>query len=122
MGKCLVYIGLPSNPQFLGRQSPLEVAEVIARSTGPSGANAEYLFMLEDALRDLGEGSDEHVGDLADRVRSLMDKENGKGDCGGDGKVDCSEVKMQAVENEVERVRSGADRQAVEETEKVSQL
>ncbi len=78
--------------------------------------------MLEDALRDLGEGSDEHVGDLADRVRSLMDKENGKGDCGGDGKVDCSEVKMQAVENEVERVRSGADRQAVEETEKVSQL
>ena len=78
--------------------------------------------MLEVALRDLGEGRDEHVGDLAERVRSLMNKENGNGDHSGNGNVDCSEVKMQAVENEVERFRSGADRQAVEETEKVSQL
>ena len=53
--KCLVYIGLPSNPQFLGRQRPQDVAEVIATSTGPSGANAEYLFMLENSLISLGD-------------------------------------------------------------------
>lgn len=79
--------------------------------------------MLEDALRELGEGSgDEHVRDLAERVRSLLNEGNEKGDRSGDGKVDCSEVKAQAVENEVGRFRSGEDRQADEETEKVSPL
>ena len=73
--------------------------------------------MLEGALRDLGEGSgDGHVGDLARRVRSLV--EGGDGD--GDGRR--SEVDMQAVENEVGRVRSGEGGQADEETEKISQL
>ncbi|KAL9138122.1 MAG: hypothetical protein Q9175_000639, partial [Cornicularia normoerica] len=106
--KCLVYIGLPSNPQFLGRQSSQDVAEVIARSRGPSGANAEYLFMLEDALMDLGEGSeDDHIKDLAERVRSLMKDGNEKGVRSGDGKDEDSKVKVQAVEDEVDRVRSG---------------
>lgn len=69
--------------------------------------------MLEDALMELGEGNgDEHITELAERVRSLMKDGNEKG----------SEVKMQAVENEVERVRSGVRGQADEETEKVSQL
>lgn len=70
--RCLVYIGLPTNPQFLGAQRPDDVAEVIRRNRGPSGENAEYLFMLEAALNGLGEGSvDEHVSDLAVRVRAL---------------------------------------------------
>lgn len=70
---CLVYIGLPTNPQFLGVQDPRDIAEVIASNRGPSGENAEYLFMLEEALDSLGEESrDEHVKDLADRVRSLQ--------------------------------------------------
>lgn len=121
--RCLVYIGLPSNPQFLGRQSSWDVAEVIARRTGPSGANAEYLYMLEDALMELGEGSkDEHVRDLAERVRSLMKGGNGEGVCSGDGRDEDSDVKMQAVESEFERVRSGEGGQADEETEKVLQL
>ena len=99
------------------------MAEVIARSKGPSGANAEYLFMLEDALRELGEGSgDEHVGDLAERVRSLLNEGNEQGDRSADGKVDCSEVKTHAVENEIGRFRSGEDERADEETEKVSPL
>ena len=68
----MVYIGLPSNPQFLGRQEPQNVAEVIARSEGPSGKNSEYLFMLEEALDALGqESGDGHVEDLARRVRNL---------------------------------------------------
>lgn len=117
-----MYIGLPSNPQFLGRQSPQAVAEVIAGSAGPSGANAEYLFMLEAALVGLGEGSvDEHVRDLAERVRALMKGGKGQGGRGGDGKDGDSELKTQAVENEVERIRSGESGRAGEETEKVSQ-
>lgn len=97
---------------------------MIARSRGPSGANAEYLFMLEDALRDLGEGSgDGHVGDLAERVRSLlMEGGDGEGVRSGDGEDRRSGVDMQAVENEVGRVRNGGGPQADEETEKVSQL
>ncbi len=78
---------------------------MIARSTGPSGRNSEYLFMLEEALDGLApESGDGHVRDLARRVRGLM----GGGEGGGDV------LKGNAVENEVERVRSGDG----EETEK----
>ena len=69
----MVYIGLPSNPQFLGRESPEDVARVIAASRGPSGANAEYLFMLEESLASLGgESGDSHIKDLARRVKQLL--------------------------------------------------
>ena len=120
--KCLVYIGLPSNPQFLGRQSPQDVAEVIATSTGPSGANAEYLFMLEDSLISLGDGGgDDHVEDLAERVRLMMTGGEEHSIRSGTGTESDSRVKTQAVDNEVERVRSGSDGGAIEETEKISQ-
>ena len=123
IGECLVYIGLPSNPQFLGRQCPQDVAEVIAVSKGPSGANAEYLFMLENSLLSLGDGSeDQHVEDLAERVRLLMNGGEKKSVRSGKGKESNREVKIQAVDNEVERVRSGRDGRAVEETEKALQL
>jgi cation transport regulator ChaC len=69
---CLVYIGLPDNPQFMGPQDPQELAEHILRSEGPSGLNKEYLYMLEEALDGLSEASaDEHVRDLAARCRAL---------------------------------------------------
>ena len=119
--KCLVYIGLPSNPQFLGRQCPQDVAEVIATSTGPSGTNAEYLFMLENSLMGLADGGgDDYVEDLAERVRSLMKGGGKKSVRNGNGKDSDSRVKTQAVDNEVERVRSGRDGQAAEETEKIA--
>ena len=97
----MLYIGLPSNPQFLGRQSQDAVAAVIARSEGPSGQNREYLFMLEEALREIiggagggvgGEG-DGHVADLVRRVRGLE----------GEGVVGVFE----GVEMEVKRVGKG---------------
>jgi len=70
--KCLVYIGLPDNPQFLGPQDPQALAEKIVQSRGPSGENREYLYQLEEALRDLSEESaDEHVFDLARRCREI---------------------------------------------------
>ncbi|KAK5134382.1 hypothetical protein LTR08_006562 [Meristemomyces frigidus] len=72
MIQCLLYIGLPSNPQFLGPQDPQALAEHIARSRGPSGENREYLYLLEQALGQLGEGSgDAHVSDLARRCRGV---------------------------------------------------
>lgn len=49
------------------------MSAVIAAGKGPSGENAEYLFMLEDALESLGPGSgDRHVSGLSARVRALL--------------------------------------------------
>ncbi|CZT19427.1 related to E.coli cation transport protein [Ramularia collo-cygni] len=73
---CLVYIGLPDNPQFLGPQDPQALAEHIVKSRGPSGENREYLYQLEEALNGLSEGSgDEHISDLARRCREVEARE-----------------------------------------------
>lgn len=70
--KCLVYIGLPDNPQFLGPQDPQALAEHIIMSRGPSGENKEYLYQLEEALNALSrESGDEHISDLAKRCRDI---------------------------------------------------
>jgi glutathione-specific gamma-glutamylcyclotransferase len=70
--RCLVYIGLPDNPQFLGPQDPQALAEHIVRSRGPSGENKDYLYELEAALNSLSEESgDEHISDLARRCREV---------------------------------------------------
>lgn len=71
--KCLVYIGLPDNPQFLGPQDPQALAEHIVQSRGPSGENVDYLYELEAALESLSTSSgDEHVSDLARRCREVQ--------------------------------------------------
>ena len=72
---CIVYIGTPDNPQFVGPQDPQALAKLIARNVGPSGPNKEYLFMLERALDELcPDSGDAHVKDLADRVRALEER------------------------------------------------
>ena len=69
---CLVYIGLPDNPQFIGPQDPQILAEHIATHSGPSGENRDYLYSLDQALQELSEESrDEHVHDLARRCRII---------------------------------------------------
>ncbi|PYH92717.1 cation transporter ChaC [Aspergillus ellipticus CBS 707.79] len=77
---CMVYIGQPSNPQFLrdpALRDQQAVAEVISRGEGQSGKNAEYLFMLEKALEGLGFGNAEmHVTDLVRRVKALQKEED----------------------------------------------
>jgi cation transport protein ChaC len=74
--KCLVYIGLPENPHFLGPQEPQTLADHILKSKGPSGENREYLFMLEESLRGLDPQRDLaqidlHVSDLVRRCRDV---------------------------------------------------
>ncbi len=116
--QCLVYIGLPNNPQFMGVQEPDELARHIWRSRGPSGENSEYLFILEEALGGLGEESgDEHVQDLAKRVRAVGAEESkGKGFMGAG---DAGEVIAQmAVNNETTRVTGGIASHEQEEIEK----
>ena len=67
-----MYIGTPDNPQFMGPQEPGALAELVATSVGPSGPNADYLFMLEQALNELClESEDLHIKDLANRVRAV---------------------------------------------------
>ncbi|KAG5977987.1 hypothetical protein E4U55_006445 [Claviceps digitariae] len=76
--KTLVYIGTPDNEQFVGPQHPEELARHIFRSRGPSGLNRDYLYGLDDALRELSpESRDEHVSDLARRVRCLEEAAGG---------------------------------------------
>ncbi|EFQ98962.1 hypothetical protein MGYG_01974 [Nannizzia gypsea CBS 118893] len=76
--KCLVYIGLPSNIQFLREpalREPDAVARVIHASRGQSGENRDYLYSLETALEGLGLGSsDVHVTDLVRRVKAMEQK------------------------------------------------
>ncbi|KAJ5124246.1 ChaC-like protein [Penicillium bovifimosum] len=72
---CMVYIGQPSNPQFLrdaAHREPQHVAQVISNGHGLSGKNSEYLFMLEKALEGIGLGSaDVHVRDLVRKVKDI---------------------------------------------------
>ncbi|KAJ4319476.1 hypothetical protein N0V94_003900 [Neodidymelliopsis sp. IMI 364377] len=70
--RCLVYIGLPENPQFLGPQDPDQLARKILESRGPSGENREYLFNLEEALLRLSKDSgDRHISDLVARCKAI---------------------------------------------------
>lgn len=72
---CMVYIGQPTNPQFLrdpARREPQDVAKVISVGHGLSGKGTEYLYLLEEALEGLGLGSaDVHVTDLVRRVKAI---------------------------------------------------
>ncbi|CUS47741.1 MAG: cation transport protein ChaC [Idiomarinaceae bacterium HL-53] len=56
----LVYIATAENAAYLGAATEREIAAHIARSSGPSGANDEYVLKLAQALRDLNT-EDTHV-------------------------------------------------------------
>lgn len=69
--RALVYSASVENPNYVDRfvsPNPAaldEAAEIIAKSTGPSGPNAEYLLKLADAVKD-----DAYLQSLAILVRS----------------------------------------------------
>ena len=107
--KCLVYIGLPDNPQFLGPQDPQALAEHIVQSRGPSGENKDYLYQLDQALDELSkESSDEHVNDLARRCREIEAKADGEG----------ASEKMQDEDVKGSGMRKVGSTEEQEETEK----
>jgi cation transport regulator ChaC len=56
----LVYIATADNAAYLGEASEREIALHIARASGPSGHNRDYLLDLAHALRELGK-DDPHV-------------------------------------------------------------
>lgn len=66
----LVYIATPDNTAFLGEASEQEIARHIARSTGPSGPNSDYLNHLASALRELGR-HDQHVFEIERHLAAL---------------------------------------------------
>ena len=107
--KCLVYIGLPDNPQFLGPQDPQALAEHIVRSRGPSGENVDYLYQLEAALNGLSEDSgDEHVSDLARRCREIQSRARKLEPLQRDEVVG-SDLKKTGSTEEQERVEKGRE-------------
>ncbi|KAF7853863.1 hypothetical protein EAF04_010530 [Stromatinia cepivora] len=105
--RTLVYIGTPENAQFTGPQEPQELAEHIWRSEGPSGLNRDYLLSLDIALNELSpESGDEHVKDLADRVRKIAMGQIG---------VEAEASHTKVIDHELKKFKS-TDEQ--EETEK----
>ena len=85
----LCYIATGSsdaNPNYLG-PAPLEqIASQIAVSRGPSGANAEYLFKLAEAMRHVAH-ADEELFLLESHVRAKLG-ELGEAEGAGDGAIE----------------------------------
>lgn len=65
----LVYIATDDNAAFLGPASERDIASHIAASSGPSGANREYLIELAHALRAMGK-TDPHVFAIEDYLNA----------------------------------------------------
>ncbi|SPO25390.1 related to JJJ1  len=71
----LVYVGLPSNPAFVGPQSLDALAQRIYTCAGPSGPNPEYLLNLAKAVRELAPQSvDQHLFSLEKRLLLLQEQ------------------------------------------------
>lgn len=68
-----LYLAGGNNHAFLGPADPDAMAAHIARASGPSGTNRDYLFKLATALREIGD-EDPHVDDLERRVRAVSIK------------------------------------------------
>jgi glutathione-specific gamma-glutamylcyclotransferase len=59
----ILYVARPDNPAYLGAAPVAELAAHIARSSGPSGSNRDYVLQLASALRGLDD-HDPHVLEL----------------------------------------------------------
>ncbi|KAI9023965.1 ChaC, cation transport regulator-like protein 2 [Hyaloraphidium curvatum] len=67
----LVYVATPENPSFLGPEPVSVMAERIAKASGPSGPNAEYLFMVAGVVREAGV-VDKDLFHLEAEVKALL--------------------------------------------------
>lgn len=67
-----IYIGMPTNPYFLGPAPTADIAQQICDSVGPSGRNDEYLFRLAEAMKAIAPSVyDRHLYELEFEVRQL---------------------------------------------------
>ncbi len=64
----ITWIAAPDNPNYLGPAPLASIAQQVARSTGPSGPNDEYVLRLAQKLDGLGI-DDPHVSELAELLR-----------------------------------------------------
>lgn len=73
LSNVLLYVGLPSNPAFVGPAESLDaLADYIFSCEGPSGRNDEYLLRLARATRALApEVQDAHLFGLESRLSKL---------------------------------------------------
>ena len=102
--RCLVYIGMPDNPQFTGPVPPQELAAHINNSVGPSGENRDYLLDLEASLIELSPDSgDAHVSDLARRIRLMQPRKIDQSQKDSQ-EVDLDQVKQSEAQEEIEEV------------------
>ncbi|KAJ2959283.1 hypothetical protein NQZ79_g5190 [Umbelopsis isabellina] len=71
--QALVYIATTDNEAYVGNAPLDDIAKQIAVSHGPSGANAEYLLNLAEALREIApESHDEHLFELEHKVKEIL--------------------------------------------------
>jgi len=73
----VVYVAHAGNRAYLGPAPLPDMARQIAESRGPSGTNADYLWRLAHALRDLG-ARDAHVFELEHAVRAHLGASEGR--------------------------------------------
>ena len=67
------YVATADNDQFTGVESVNKLAEIIAKSTGPSGTNREYLFKLGEWQRtNLPNVHDEHLYSLDKMTKRVI--------------------------------------------------
>ena len=71
----VVYLAGADNEAYLGPASDHDIAAHIARSTGPSGPNSEYVLKLAQALRAINE-HDEHVFAIERELLKLLRLQN----------------------------------------------
>jgi len=64
----VIFIGGADRPEFIGPEPLATTAEIVRRSRGPSGDNADYVLALDRALTDLGV-RDPDVQALAELIR-----------------------------------------------------
>ena len=69
-----MYLADADNAAYLGPASVVDIADRVMRARGHSGTNRDYLLQLAEALDQMG-AHDDHVSELAARVRQLQGSE-----------------------------------------------
>lgn len=69
--EALLYTATNQNHNYIGPAPISTIAQVIAKSVGPSGPNVEYLYRLHQKLKEQGI-DDPHVNGLYDSVAEIV--------------------------------------------------